>query len=1233
SISNPVTTDYLYINWTFSDPDAGDTEESGSMYYWYRNGVYMSQYDGLQNLSAAATQKGEEWHVKVKPRDGKDFGAIVGVPTNVTIGNIAPNASSLLISPSSSITSTDLSASYAFSDLDSDTESGSEIIWYLDGVLQGDLNGSTTVQAGNTTKDDEWHFKVRPNDGTDFGSWVSCLINVTIGNSAPSASNLAITPSGAKTANDLTTSYDFTDPDSGDSESNSFIIWYKNGFPQPGFENQTTIPAGNTSKGQTWYFTIQPSDGSDFGTIKISVAILILNTAPAASSLTISPSTPQTTDSLLASYTWTDPDNATDTDSGSLIIWYKNGVLQGASNNSITVISNYLSKGEEWHFKVRPKDGAEFGSWASCPINVTIINSAPAASELTITPVEPTTTNDLIASYIFSDLDSDTESGSEIIWYLDGVLQGDLNGSTTVQASNTTKDDDWHFKVRPFDGTDFGSWVSCLINVTIGNSAPSASNLAITPSGAKTADDLTTSYDFTDPDSGDSESNSFIIWYKNGFPQPGFENQTTIPAGNTSKGQTWYFTIQPSDGSNFGTIKTSVAILILNTAPAANSLTISPSTPQTTDSLLASYTWTDPDNATDTDSGSLLIWYKNGVLQGALNNSITVDSSYTAKSENWHLKVRPKDGAEFGSWISCPTNVTILNTAPTVSGLLISPVDPRTINDLTTGYTYTDADSDLESGSEIIWYLDGVLQGTLNGSITIGAGNTSKGDEWHFKVHPNDGTDFGSWISCPTNVTIGNTAPSATNLQLNPINPQTGENLLATYVYYDVDLDSDNGTQIRWFKNGVLQGNLDDSLIVNSSLTTKGENWYFTIAPSDGTVLGNVKTSSLLTIRNTPPSVSNLAFTPAVPNAGNDLKVIYDWIDVDNDIESGTQFRWYWNSVFQSTYNNSDTIPGGLIIKGDNWTVSIRASDGLNTSALWDNASIIIGNSAPSVSSAVVLPSNPRTQDDLEVSLSAFDIDSDPITAYSIEWLLGGSDSFPQFDNLTTLPAVNTAKGNSWSIRVKAFDGEDWSEFLYSGGRTILNTPPSIVNVTVSGGSTTSENLTLSYDFYDIDGDPSVGTTLTWRYVGIESGTHNNLLEIPASYTHAGQQWWVEIIPRDIDGAIGPTFNTWDYGMIIITGNTPPVISDIAIRGEFNGTEYGGGSFGTIFNLNLHYNVTDIDGDEGVTTHGLNMADGFALGSEYRWYRNRSGIVNIISVLNDQTSVPFYFTEKEDTWW
>ena len=89
----------------------------------------------------------------------------------------------------------------------------------------------------------------------------------------------------------------------------------------------------------------------------------------------------------------------------------------------------------------------------------------------------------------------------------------------------------------------------------------------------------------------------------------------------------------------------------------------------------------------------------------------------------------------------------------------------------------------------------------------------------------------------------------------------------------------------------------------------------------------------------------------------------------------------------------------------------------------------------------------------------------------------------------------------------------------------------------------------------------------------------------------------------------GETYNSWDHGMIIIIGNSPPALntSAIAIFGLLNDTEYSGESFDATYSLVLHYNATDIDGEQGATAYGLNLVDGYALGSEYRWYRNRTG--------------------------
>ncbi|MHA2328400.1 MAG: hypothetical protein ACXACR_07755 [Candidatus Hodarchaeales archaeon] len=283
-----------------------------------------------------------------------------------------------------------------------------------------------------------------------------------------------------------------------------------------------------------------------------------------------------------------------------------------------------------------------------------------------------------------------------------------------------------------------------------------------------------------------------------------------VLATATAKGQNWYFAIQPNDGSEFGSEQQSATVTIANTAPTVTNLNISPGTPKTADTLTANYDYAD--NDTDSESGSEIIWYKDGVLQGALNDSGTVDSSYTSKGEVWHFKIRPSDGTDFSQWVSCPINTTIANTAPSANNLVLSPSDAKTEDILTAGYDYSDADSDVESGTKIIWYKDGILQESLNNSVTFQSGNTTRGEEWHFKVQPFDGTNYGVWVNCLVNITIANTPPVVYNVKINgnstSVTVGDNEDLVASYSYSDVDGDSQNNgsREILWYKFGILEG-------------------------------------------------------------------------------------------------------------------------------------------------------------------------------------------------------------------------------------------------------------------------------------------------------------------------------------------------------------------------------------------------------------------------------------------
>ena len=108
------------------------------------------------------------------------------------------------------------------------------------------------------------------NGGNSGDRWTTNVIqvpeNIAV-NNPPSVANVLLNPTNAVTTDSLTLSYSFSDPDN-DQESGSEIIWYRDSQALPqGAIVGLSVPSSETAKGQEWYATVKPSDGSDFGTL------------------------------------------------------------------------------------------------------------------------------------------------------------------------------------------------------------------------------------------------------------------------------------------------------------------------------------------------------------------------------------------------------------------------------------------------------------------------------------------------------------------------------------------------------------------------------------------------------------------------------------------------------------------------------------------------------------------------------------------------------------------------------------------------------------------------------------------------------------------------------------------------------------------------------------------------------------------------------------------------------
>ncbi|MHA2389345.1 MAG: hypothetical protein ACXACW_11565, partial [Candidatus Hodarchaeales archaeon] len=958
-------------------------------------------------------------------------------------------------------------------------------------------------------------------------------------------------------------------------------------------------------------------------------------------SLQITPGTVTTSDDLNASYLYTDADN--DNTSGTLIIWYKDGVLQGSLNGTSVVQAGNTSKGQEWHFKVRPSDGTDDGIWYSCPANITIGNTAPTVSNLAINPSSPDSTDDMSVSYDYFDQDSDPESSSEILWYMNGSLQGQLNDSILIQSGNITKGQIWHVKIRVSDGTNFSTWISLLTNVTINNSPPTISDIRLNgfngPTQISDTDDLVGTYVYSDTDS-DPQINASreIYWYKKGQAESSFYLQVDlnhtliVGSGNTSVGDIWYFVIRVFDGTNYSTSGSSPSVSIgvpPNSLPEAQFLNITPSLPVTTDTLFINWTFIDTDSG-DNESGSMYYWYRNGIPMPDYDGLQTLPAFATAKGEIWHVKVRPRDGVDFGQLVNVPINITIGNIAPEVNSLQITPSSPITGNDLSISYIFADIDGDGELDSGIIWYIDGILQSSLNDSVSISSSYTIKGQSWHFKIRPNDGTDFGIWTSCPINVTIGNTAPSSSSLDITPTDPKTGDNLTANYGFYDPDTiagDVEGISLIQWFKNGIEQTAYENQTNIPFLVTLKGENWWFEVTPFDGTDYGTKKISVVITIKNTAPSVSNIQFNPSEPKTDTDLTVSYSYYDVDSDKEGETTILWFRNSIIEPSYTGMSIVDGAVLVKGDLWNVSIKVSDGSDYST-WLNDSVLIVNTPPTIvtdSAEIFEPAlGLVTASSLLAIWSSYDADGDSIIDYKITWENRSGGSFVEqsmLENFTEVSSIYTQKNQEWRFKIQIFDGIAWSLLTNSFVSVIKNSEPIVENITLSGGHTTMDPIMVAYDFYDADGDPDQSEIL-WGIFHLsppfifQSGT----TVLPDSEFAAGDLVWVEVTPDDDDASTGQgepvdTSKQTGIGKQIQVGNTAPQINTTLgypsiLADHPNGTAM----YTAQYSLYVNYSqfVYDIDSGEGSSVFDVSITSNgkiyystvnLVVGTQYRWYK------------------------------
>jgi PKD repeat protein len=227
-----------------------------------------------------------------------------------------------------------------------------------------------------------------------------------------------------------------------------------------------------------------------------------------------------------------------------------------------------------------------YGASGSTSIVLTVVDTPPAATGVTLSPANPDPLQPLNLSYTYADPDNDAESGTTIVWYLNGQIAAAYNNLLAVPGTAVQRNQQWYAVIMPSDGYLFGPAVKSNV-VTVGDPPPSAQSVVISPAAPRHADMLTLSYSYSDPGAY-PESGTTIVWMKNGTVQPMLANQRLVPPPLT-KGDVWTATVTPSDGFAIGASVTSPPVTVQDTAPVLNPIAdiAKPAT-----MLLTSASWT-----------------------------------------------------------------------------------------------------------------------------------------------------------------------------------------------------------------------------------------------------------------------------------------------------------------------------------------------------------------------------------------------------------------------------------------------------------------------------------------------------------------------------------------------------------------------------------------------------------------------------------------------------------------
>lgn len=658
--ANPDTDATLEVRMLTPAADPDDDKLTYT-YTWIRDGVPQSFSDGTTKVEPHLTTKNEEWRVVVVANDGASEGEPAIAQT--TIRNSAPTAPEIAFDPPAPRTNDPINVTLVKKSRDEDGEVLHYAYRYWVNGTPLDVSDTTwSLPARLLRKGDTLKVEVTAHDDQTAGG--KSEIAVKLANTAPEAPSLTISPAIAKTDDALIPALSGIVEDTDCDVITWRHQWYVDGAK---VDAPLIVPADRTKKGQRWKVVVTPFDGEVEGP-SASAEVVIANTPPALPQISLK-KTP-VSDTEVIKPVVTVPKDA-DGDALELKYrWQRNAQRAGFPPTKTELAVGDAHYGETWTVFVIANDGEVDGPEAQLGFDVGMtegaakatassspVNRPPGAATIVLGPPKAGGDRDLTCDIVTNAEDADGDQVTyRYAWLVGGKPVPLGRDSTSAPAALTTRGQSWVCEVTSFDGKVAGKTVRSSALV-IGNTAPTAPKVKISPAKADTTSDLVCQLEMPGVDDDFDTLKYKYAWKVNGKAHPGTSNR--VPASATKRGETWECSVTAFDGDASSPVALA-NVVIEDAAPTPPKVVVRPEKPLAGTDLTCAVLEQGKD-ADDDKIDYRFAWIRDGVDQGFAPGSLSVPGRLIKARDIWQCTATPFDGVLDGKTATSPEVVIAEN--------------------------------------------------------------------------------------------------------------------------------------------------------------------------------------------------------------------------------------------------------------------------------------------------------------------------------------------------------------------------------------------------------------------------------------------------------------------------------------------------------------------------------------------------------------------------------------------